>query len=277
MRLQPLIAAHRKRWRSKPGLRAVYGDFHRLMAARRVPGRTLEIGGGAGHGKGFLGDAISTDILCAPWLDAVCNAQSLPFGEASFDNIVMLDVLHHLARPAAFLAEAARVLRPGGRLVMLEPAITPLSWLVYGFLHHEPVVMGADPLADDAAAGPRDPFDSNQAIPTLMFGRHRRRFEAAFPELAIVELRRLSLFAYPLSGGFKAWSLIPGAAVGPVLRLEAMLEPLLGPLMAFRQLAVLERRPTSDHNRLADPGVSATIRSDLPRRTVSSVVRPRGD
>ena len=265
MRLHPLIAEHRERWRSKPGLRAVYDDFHRLMAAHRVPGRTLEIGGGAGHGEGFLGDAISTDILCAPWLDAVCDAHSLPFRQASLHNIVMLDVLHHLAHPAAFLAEAVRVLRPGGRLVMLEPAITPLSWLVYGFLHHEPVVMGADPLADGAAAGARDPFDSNQAIATLMFGRHRRRFEAAFPELAIVELRRLSLFAYPLSGGFQAWSLIPGAAVGPVLRLEAMLEPLLGPLMAFRQLAVLERRPTGGRNRLADARVSATIRSDLPR------------
>ncbi len=30
---------------------------------------------------------------------------------------------------------------------------------------------------------------------------------------------------------------------GRTLRLQAMLEPLLGPLMAFRQLAVLERRP----------------------------------
>ena len=36
MRLHPLIAAHRELWRSKPGLRAVYGDYHRLMAFRQL-------------------------------------------------------------------------------------------------------------------------------------------------------------------------------------------------------------------------------------------------
>jgi hypothetical protein len=30
------------------------------------------------------------------------------------------------------------VLQPGGRLVLLEPAITPLSWIVYKTLGHLP-------------------------------------------------------------------------------------------------------------------------------------------
>ncbi len=243
MQPHPLIAQHRRRWRAKPGLRALYGDYHRRLAAHCVPGRTLELGGGAGHSKGFLPDAITTDVLYAPWLDAVCDAHRLPFAATSMANLVMLDVLHHLARPATFIAEAARVLRPGGRLIMLEPAITPLSWLIYAGLHHEPVVLRADPLAGAADESRHQPFDANQAIPTLMLGRHRRRFEAAFPEFAILTVRRLSFFAYPLSGGFRAWSLLPEAAVGPILWLEDRLAPLLGPLMAFRLMAVLERQP----------------------------------
>jgi SAM-dependent methyltransferase len=242
MALHPLIAAHRAQWQKKRGLRAVYADYYRCIAAHCVPGRTLEIGGGAGHSHGFLKDVVSTDILVAPWLDAVCDAHALPFPAASFANIVLVDVLHHLERPATFLGEAARVLRPGGRLAMLDPAITPVSWVCYTLLHQEPVVMRADPLGRPLRAGRRDPFESNQAISTLLFGRHRRRFESAFPELAIVALRRMSLFAYPLSGGFKAWSLIPAAAVGPVLRWERRLEPMLGRVMAFRQLVVLQRR-----------------------------------
>ena len=246
MDLHPLIAKHRDRWHSKTVLRLVYGAYYQRMVAACVPGRTLEIGGGSGHSREFMADVLSTDILPAPWLDAVCDAQALPFRDGSFSNIVMLDVLHHLEQPVDFVAEASRVLQPGGRVVMLDPAITPVSWFFYRFLHQEAVEMRADPLSKPTVAAGhatrrRDPFDSNQAIPTLLFDRHRSRFEAAFPALRIVSLQRFSFFAYPLSGGFKAWALIPAAAVRTLIALEDALEPLLGPVMAFRLMAVLER------------------------------------
>jgi hypothetical protein len=52
----------------------------------------------------------------------------------------------------------------------------------------------------------------------------------------------LSPFAYPLSGGYRPWCLLPERFVEPVLRLENRLTPTLGPLMAFRMLLVIERR-----------------------------------
>ena len=58
----------------------------------------------------------------------------------------MVDVLHHIESPLRLFAEAARVLRPGGRLIACEPAITPLSGLFYRRFHDEPVDMSADPL-----------------------------------------------------------------------------------------------------------------------------------
>src|SRR3546814_1516749 len=161
----------------------------------------------------------------------------------------MLDVLHHIERPGVFFAEAARVLRPGGRLVMIEPGITPVSWLFYKLLHPEPVDMSADPLAEVAPDPARDPFaDANQAIPTLLFARarYRRRFAMTFPGLRFAARAWLSLFAYPLSGGYRSWSLVPEAVVGPLLKLENWLLPLLGPIMAFRLAIILERR--ADHS-----------------------------
>ena len=48
------------------------------------------------------------------------DAHDLPFADASFDVVVSASVLHYLADPAAALGEMARVVRPGGRLVLLD-------------------------------------------------------------------------------------------------------------------------------------------------------------
>ena len=49
------------------------------------------------------------------------SGEALPFPDDSFDGAVLLNALHHVPDPAAALAEAARVLVPGGRLVVVEP------------------------------------------------------------------------------------------------------------------------------------------------------------
>jgi SAM-dependent methyltransferase len=140
-----------------------------------------------------------------------------------------------------FLAEAARVLRPGGRIIMVEPAITPVSWAFYHWFHPEPVDLGADPLREGNPDPTRDAFAANQAIPTRLVGRDRMRFAAAFPEFSIRRRRWLSLFAYPLSGGFQPWCLLPYAFVKPVLWIEDVLAPLVGRFAGFRMLIVIEK------------------------------------
>jgi SAM-dependent methyltransferase len=235
------LEGYRTIWQQKPVLRVIYQDYYRRIMEACRPGLVLEIGGGSGNLKAFAPRVISTDILSAPWLDAVADAQALPFGDGTFDGIVMVDVLHHLEVPRRFLKEAQRVLRPGGRLVLVEPAITPLSWIVYRFFHHEPVTLDQDPLAETMPDPNRDPYDSNSALPTLLFCRARERLARECPGLVVRQVRLFSLVAYPLSGGFRSWSLLPSALVAPALRLEKALEHVLGRLMAFRLLAVVER------------------------------------
>jgi hypothetical protein len=60
--------------------------------------------------------------------------------------------------------------------------------------------------------------------------------------LKLRSARWCGLFAYPLSGGFRPWSAIPEGWIEPVLAIEDRVSPILGPLMAFRLLTVVERR-----------------------------------
>ena len=232
----------RRAWERKASLRAVYKDVYRRLAEKQRPGPTIEIGGGSGNFKNFAPETISTDIIVAPWLDAVADAVQLPFADASVANIVLFDVLPHIEFPVRFLDEAARVLAPGGRVLLSEPAITPLSNLFYTHLHPEPVDAEADVFVAGTPNPNRDPFDANQAIPTLMFLKQRERFRDRFPIFDIVDVRYHSLLAYPLTGGFRKWTVIPATIVPAMLSLESVFMPLLGRLMAFRLIVTIERR-----------------------------------
>ena len=237
------LTYYRFAWDRKPVLRRVYNDIYDRIASCCVSGHTVEIGGGIGQFKQRFPDVIATDIQKGPGLDVVADAQKLPFRPASISNIIMVDVIHHIEYPILFLREAERVLRPGGRCIMVEPAITKGSTLFYRFIHQEPVRMREDPLREGNPTKERDPYDSNQAIPTLLATRYRGQLAQKLPGLRLTGVQWFSFLAYPLSGGFKSWSLLPDSVAKPLLSLEKRVEPVLGPLFGFRMLPVLEKLP----------------------------------
>jgi ubiquinone/menaquinone biosynthesis C-methylase UbiE len=94
----------------------------------------LEVGGGkSGMAAMLYPNAIITNIdLNAEYADAPCNqlpnvkflcadATALPFDDNSFDAITMFDLLEHVPDDAKAIAEAKRVLRPGGYLLVSTP------------------------------------------------------------------------------------------------------------------------------------------------------------
>lgn len=65
-----------------------------------------------------------------PILYAVATGERLPFAAESVDLVLCCDVLEHVAAPERLVAEAARVLRPGGGVFYDTPNRTVLGWLV---------------------------------------------------------------------------------------------------------------------------------------------------
>ena len=235
--------AHRKGWQKNAAVRTLYREWYAAVAAQLPPrslGRWVELGSGPGFARESIAELELSDIVRAPWHDHQIGAEALPFDPGSLGALVLVDVLHHLGRPAAFFAEAERVLAPGGRVILLEPLVTPLSYPVYRFLHREGCTLGVDALADAETAA-RDPFEGNQAMATVLFGRQRGRFEARFPRLHIREKRPLAGLSYPASGGFSRPPLLPLALWRTGLALERLFPQWLFGLCGFRLLVTLER------------------------------------
>lgn len=60
----------------------------------------------------------------------------LPFADASFDAVVVKDVLEHVEKPVPLVREARRVLRPGGLLFASSPDAQ--RWVWDDYTHHRP-------------------------------------------------------------------------------------------------------------------------------------------
>jgi ubiquinone/menaquinone biosynthesis C-methylase UbiE len=123
------------------GGKAAAMRVNRILATALGPGtKVLDIGTGPGsipltlqrvHPEaGFFGCDICYGMLrmaCAagkkkhvPLLFAAGDGQQLPYGDNAFDVIISLFALHHMDRPEDLLREVDRVLKPGGRLLIID-------------------------------------------------------------------------------------------------------------------------------------------------------------
>jgi SAM-dependent methyltransferase len=237
--------ALRQAWRTNEPLRVLYRRWYARIS-EALPARDLgpwiEIGSGPGFAREFIPELELSDIVKAPWHDRCVSADNLPFADGSVGALVLFDVLHHLAAPARFFQEAARVLRAGGRIVLCEPYISPVSSVVYRLFHPEPVDMGVQPLAEHGAPD-KDPFASNQAISTLLCRKEgQRELEWSFPMLKMVCFERMAGLSYAATGGFSRPPLLPVGLWRVLLALEDRLPVAVYRLIGFRLLAVIERR-----------------------------------
>lgn len=233
------VAAHRNVWARKASLRKVYTRWFAVLRDACVPNAPIvELGCGPGFFKEIYPEVVATDVAPSPYADRVVDAAALPFGDGEVGTIVFVDVFHHLPKPEQFLCEAARTLRPGGRLVMLEPWMGLAGRLLFRYVHHEDCDLSVSP-ADPWNAANKDPMQGNAALPYLYFraGGHVERVDVP---LRVIHRQAFASLPWILTGGFQPVSLLPAALVGAAEFVDRLVS-LVPSVTATRCVLVLEK------------------------------------
>ena len=225
---------------SKPFLKSIYDEWYGLLASG-IPsgdGEVLELGSGGGYCSQFIPELITSEIFPCKGVQIVADAHHLPFSDGSLRALVMTNVLHHLYDVRRFLAEATRTLRPGGKILMIEPWVTAWSRFVYGRLHHEPF----HPEAQEWSFASNGPLTgANVALPWILFMRDRQKFETDFPLLAIEQAVPFLPFRYLASGGVGMRSLMPGFTHSVWAGAERLMESQMHRLGLFAFIALVRK------------------------------------
>ena len=237
------VAVHHRIIQSKPLLKTVYLEWYREFlpadrATRPLGGPALEIGCGAGFLEEVIPGLVKSDVAPTPFADRVMDAEKLDFPDASLRAIFMVHVLHHIQSPAKFLAEARRCLKPGGRLVMVEPSNGFLQRFFARWLEHFEYFDDTIPEWENRTR--ERMTDANMAIPWVIFIRDRKRFEKTFPSLKILDIRYHTFLSYFISGGVGYRSFLPGFCL-PLVRFIEMLSRPFGPALGTTMTVDLEK------------------------------------
>lgn len=207
--------------------------------------KLLEIGAGAGTSRHFMKSqsVIRTDIL--PWKDAEVlggiDAGALPYPDDHFDGAFAIDVLHHLQYPLQVLAELKRVVRPNGKIVLIEPYVSALSYLVYKVFHDEKtsIRINFDPSVPSVG---QNPADGDQYLGQSVFMTRRGR--SALKAAGLLENGNLEVdLFHPLSffstGGLSNPLPTPSGLIYFLLKVEGLLPRIIRRLVAARSRYVL--------------------------------------
>lgn len=241
------IRAHRELLLKKRMIREVFFELYALLDSMEKkyfgndPGKRIEIGSGSSLLKDALPDVELTDIVDYPGLDRVVDAMSMPYADNSLKTVFGIHCFHHLPDPYRFLAEVARVCRPGGGTVLIDPYHGPLASAVFKRLFKNEYFDKGGPAVVDNH-GPMS--DANQALSYIVFERDRKIFEERLPQLEIATAEPIDNYVrYLVSGGVNFRQLLPDAAISSLRFLERVLSPL-NKQLALHHVIVIRKKMT---------------------------------
>lgn len=141
-------------------------------------GPTVELGAAGSGLSAKCPGLLTCDTVPAPEVMVVCDPAELPLPTGLFTCVAGIDVLGRCRQPGRVLMEVERILKPGGRLVLVEPWTGVFGLLFHGLKQRRRVIAGLDPWFD-AGAG-------NAAAATACLHRRDAELIKHAPALTVV-------------------------------------------------------------------------------------------
>ena len=233
------ISTHIQRWQKKPQLRYFYKQeiFRRILDFSDPKGVSIEIGSGPGFLKSVMPALICTDIEKGPRVDCFVDATRMPFKNNSVDEFIGVDVIHHFDQPGSFFKLALRSLKPGGRIIFVEPWAGSFGYLFYRFVHHEDCRRVETPFGP-AFTDDKSPMDGNAMIARQCLVESKRQLQSY--GFKTVHRSFFGCFSYLLTGGFQPWS-APKWLIKLMMKMEKLLPQSVMRIIGVRMVIVLEK------------------------------------
>lgn len=110
---------------------------------KRLPSEATILDVGAGHGDFadiFEGkNYYSLDIVPYAEVDLVCDlGQTIPFRPGTFDAVVLMNVLEHVYENRGLVQNIAKILKPGGKLIITVPFLLKVHQAPFDFSRYTP-------------------------------------------------------------------------------------------------------------------------------------------
>ena len=231
-------------WKKKPILSKIYKIFYNLIKENinfSLDGLIVEIGSGIANLKSIIPQAWCTDLFPNTWIDQVENAYHLSFPKESISNLILFDVWHHLQYPGNALNEFKRVLKPNGRIIIFDPDISLLGFIVYGLFHHEPIGYGQEIkwFAPENFNYKDFGYYAAQGNANRIFSSNK--YDEMLYDWKRILVKHITSISYVASGGYSKPQLYPKS----FLPFMIFIDQLLGKfpvLFATRLLVVLEKK-----------------------------------
>ena len=198
----------------------------------------LEIGSGFGYLKNYIKKLTTSDYPRNKFVDLEINAYAID-NKIKYDNIILIDVLHHFEHPKRALSQLSKILNKDGKLIIADVHLGILPKIIFKLFHHEPVNMKNQISLIEKKINKPDYF-ANQSYYQRIILNNEHEIRSKLYDL--IKVYQWSDFRYICTGGFSNKQHLPDILLSFIHTIDKNIFDYFPNIFSVRGVAVLKKK-----------------------------------